>query len=346
MELPRDGSSPRQVATRYLGNRIAAAGELLVFDQIEIVNNVALRSDLYAVAADGGAVRRITEHARAADPDVSPDGLTIVCTIQSADRRALATMPLPASGELATPAMLVSDEATHYWSPRWSPDGRWIAAERRRVGGPSEIVVVNAGTRETRTLVSSTDARNVTPFWLSNRTIVFASDRNGEPFGIYAADVATGATRKLTGAGISAQSPVVSADGRELVFVGYTADGYDLFSLPMASVVWTDVPAAAAAGARPPVAPPDAIPAVPDTPYRPWRTLAPQFWAPVIESDSGETTAGAATGGLDALGRHGYATTVTWAATRITSRLVGRLHVQSMVAHAVCQHVRRYGSVA
>ena len=36
MELPRGGSSPRQVATRYLGNRIAAAGELLVFDQIEI----------------------------------------------------------------------------------------------------------------------------------------------------------------------------------------------------------------------------------------------------------------------------------------------------------------------
>ena len=315
MELPRDGSSPRQVATQYLGNRIAAAGELLVFDQIEVVNNVALRSDLYAVDADGGPVRRITDHARAADPDVSPDGLTIVCTIQSADRRALATMPMPGSGKLATPGILLSDESAHYWSPRWSPDGQSIAAERRRVGGPSEIVIVNAVTREARTLVSSADARNVTPFWLSNRTILFASDRHGEPFGIYAADVATGATRKLTGAGISAQSPVVSADGRELVFVGYTADGYDLFSLPMASAVWTDVPGAAA-GAQPTAVPPGPISAVPDTPYRPWRTLAPQFWTPVIESDSGETSAGAATGGMDALGRHAYGTTVTWTATR------------------------------
>jgi hypothetical protein len=316
MELPRDGSPPRQVASRYLGNRVATAGELLVFDQIEIVNNVALQSDLYTVADNGGPVRRLTEHARAADPDVSPDGRTIVCTIQSADRRALATMSWPGSGELGKPDVLLADESTHYASPRWSPDGQSIAAERRRVGGPSEIVIVNAVTRQPRTLVSSNDARNVTPFWLSSRTILFASDRNGEPFGIYAADIATGATRKLTGAGISAQSPVVSPDGRDIVFVGYTADGSDLFSLPLASAVWTDV-ADATASARAPATPPVVSATVADTVYRPWRTLAPQFWTPVIESDKGEVSAGAATAGVDALGRHAYWTTLAWAPTRL-----------------------------
>jgi Tol biopolymer transport system component len=316
MELPRDGSPPRQVATRYLGNRIATAGELLVFDQIEIVNNVALQSDLYAVADNGGPVRRLTGHARAADPDVSPDGRTIVCTIQSTDRRALATMSLPGSGELGKPDVLLADEWTHYASPRWSPDGQSIAAERRGVGGPSEIVVVDVVTRQARTLVSSTDARNVTPFWLSNRTILFASDRNGEPFGIYAADIATGATRKLGGAGISAQSPVVSPDGRDLVFVGYTADGYDLFSVPLASAVWTDV-AGATGSARVPATQPTVSSTVADTAYRPWRTLAPQFWVPVIESNNGDVSAGAATAGMDALGRHAYGTTLVWTATRL-----------------------------
>jgi hypothetical protein len=317
MELPRDGSPPRQVATRYLGNRVATAGEILVFDQMEIVNNVALQSDLYAVADNGGPVRRLTEHARAADPDVSPDGRTIVCTIQSADRRALATMSWPGSGVFGKPDVLLAEESTHYASPRWSPDGQSIAAERRRVGGPSEIVVVNAVTRQARTLVSSTDARNVTPFWLSNRTILFASDRNGEPFGIYAADVATGATRKLAGAGISAQSPVVSPDGRDLVFVGYTADGYDLFSLPLSSAVWTEVAGAPASAPPPAILPAVAGATVTDTVYRPWRTLAPQYWAPVIESNNGETSAGAATAGTDALGRHTYGTTIVWAATRL-----------------------------
>jgi hypothetical protein len=84
MELPDDGAPPRHVADRYLGNRVAAAGGLLVFDQIEYVNHVGLQSDLYAVAADGGRARRLTEQARAADPDISPDGRTVACTLQSA----------------------------------------------------------------------------------------------------------------------------------------------------------------------------------------------------------------------------------------------------------------------
>ena len=317
MELPRDGSAPLEIASRYLGNRVAAAGGALVFDQMEVVRNVALQSDLYVVGENGGPVRRLTEHARAADPDVSPDGRTVVCTVQSADRRVLATLSLPVPGELARPVLLLADESTDYSSPRWSPDGRSVAVERRRLGGPSEIVVVDVASARARTIVSSTDARNVTPFWWSDAAILFASDRDGEPFGIYAADVTTGATRKLRGAGISAQSPVVSPDGRELVFVGYSADGYDLFSLPLASAVWTDVPAAAQGTPTRPSAPPVAPSKVADTAYRPWRTLVPQFWMPAIVSDAGEISAGATTEGGDALGRHGYAGTLTWAATRL-----------------------------
>lgn len=311
MELPRDGSAPQKVASRYLGSRIAPAGGILVFDQMEVVNNVGLQSDLHAVSEDGGPVRRLTDRARAADPDVSPDGRTIVCTVQSADRRALATMLLPRAGETATPDSLLAEEFTDYASPRWSPDGQSIAAERRRVGGPSEIVVIDVATRQVRAIVSSTGARNVTPFWISSGTILFASDREGQPFGIYAADVVTGAMRRLAGTGLSAQSPVVSPDGRELTFVAYTADGYDLFSLPLASASWTDVPVI-----REPPQPRLSSPAgppLPDAPYRPWPTLRPQFWTPVIESGGGELSAGAATVASDALGRHAYATTITWA---------------------------------
>src|SRR4029077_3901615 len=114
------------------------------------------------------------------------------------------------------------------------PDGRSIAAERRRLGGPSEIVVVDVASRAVRTLVASRDARNVTPFWMpDSRALLFASDRNGEPFGIYSVASSGGPLRRLEGTGAGAQSPVVSPDGREIVFVGYTAAGYELFSLPL-----------------------------------------------------------------------------------------------------------------
>jgi Tol biopolymer transport system component len=315
MVLERNGGAPRRVADRYLGSRIAVAGDLLVFDQFEFVHNVALQSDLYAVAQAGGPVHRLTERARAADPDVAPDRRSIVCTVQSADRRALATMPLPGPGEIGTPTSLLADEWTDYSSPRWSPDGRSIVAARLRVGGPSEIVVVNAVTRETRTIVSSTGARNVTPSWWSNQTVLFSSDRNGEPFGIYAVELATGAIRKLGGVSVSAQSPLVSPDGRELVFVGYTADGHDLFSLPLASAVWTEVVETASRPVSRGLAA-GAATATADTGYRPWRTLVPKFWTPIVESDNGEASAGAATAGMDALGRHAYAAALSWTTAR------------------------------
>lgn len=318
MELPRDGSAPRQIATKFLGGRISASGGALVFDQVEVVHNVGLQSDLYVVQQEGGRARRLTVGARAADPDVSPDGRTIVCTVQSADRRGLATMPFSAVGSAAAPAPLVSEPSTDFSSPRWSPDGRSIVAERRQLEGPSEIVIVDAATGHARTIVSSAAARNVSPVWLPDgKTVLFASDRNGAPFEIYRADVATGVTRKLTGAGPSAQSPEVSADGRELVFVGYTFEGYDLFSLPLSSAEWKGVPPEPAGSVRSAPVAAGAGAELAEGAYRPWRTLAPQFWVPVVESDHGEVVAGAGTAGADALGRHGYAATVGWSASRL-----------------------------
>ena len=315
MELSAVGGTPRRVVDRYLGNRIGAATDRLVFDQIEYVSNVALRSDLFAVAEDGGPVQRLTRNARAADPDVSPDGRTIVCTLQSADGRSLATMPMPAPGHAGIPTVFADDAGTDYSSPRWSPDGRSIVAERRRVGGPSELVLVNMTTRETRPLVSSNDGRNVTPSWSGNNTILFSSDRNGEAFQIYSVDIATGALRKLEGAGRSAQSPLVTPDGRDVVFVGSTADGFDLFSLPLGSAVWTNVTKEGSRQVPPPVTP-AAAPSIADSSYRPWRTLAPQFWTPIVESDSEEASVGAAIAGSDALGRHAYGAAAAWPTTK------------------------------
>jgi hypothetical protein len=317
MELGRKGSTPREVTTNYLGRQIAASSGLLVFDQVEVVNQVGLQSDLYTVSQNGGRARRLTSGARAGDPDVSPDGRTIVCTVQSADRRALATLAL-APGRAAQPAVLISEASTDFSSPRWSPDGRAIAVERRVLGGPSEIVVVDRATGQARAIASSPDGRNVTPFWLADgKTVLFASDRGGAAFAIYAVDVATGQTRRLNGTGIGAQSPALSPDGRELVFVGYTIEGFDLFSLPMETATWTDVPAAVTIPAPVATAAAGGDPNLPADPYRPWRTLRPQFWTPIVESDNGEVTAGATTAGADALGRHAYGGAVSWSVSRM-----------------------------
>jgi hypothetical protein len=309
---PAQSGTPVTVTNRYLGSRIGFAGDEVVFDQQEVVAQVGLQSDLYAVNRTTGDVRRLTRDARAADPDVSPDGRTIVCTVQRDEERVLATLVMPTRGTLAEPAVLIDDPKSNWAAPRWSPDGKTIVAERRNVGGPSEIVLIDMASRRMRTLVSSAAGRTVSPSWMADgRRVLFAyGDHSG--FELRAVDIASGAVTRLPGTG-PAHTPAPSPDGRTLAFVGYSANGFDLFEVPLTDATWS--PAAAEAAPAAPAAAP-AAPAVQDRAYAPWSTLLPRFWVPTLESDADEIVVGAATGGYDALGRHAYGIEGGWSSER------------------------------
>jgi Tol biopolymer transport system component len=319
----RDTTTSRKIADRFLGTRVAFAGTEIVFDQVEIENQVGLQSDLYAIRSDGGSLRRLTRGARAADPDVSPDGRVIVCTIQRADRRELATLPVSVGAALAAyPAPLVSEPGVQFTSPRWSPDGLSIAVERVSTARRAEIVLVDPATgRVVRTAASSNGSRSIEPAWMPDGRLLFSSDRGGDGFRIFVTDVATRATWRLEDTGANASSPEPSRDGQSLVFVGYTADGYDLFSLPIASARWTPVEVGdvaspdSSSGARGVETAPLPASAIAKS-YSPLRTIAPRFWTPTIESDEGELVVGAASGSADALGRHAYVAEAGWASGR------------------------------
>ncbi len=300
--------------TRYLGRQIAAAGSRLIFDEIEVVNQVGLQSDLYAVNRDGGAKTRLTRGARAADPDVSPDGTTIVCTLQRADRRELATLRVTAGGD--DPVTLISEAGVSFSSPRWSPDGRWIAAER----GTDEIVLIDPVAKQVRgPIAASPDGRAVMPEWMPDGHLMFASDREGRGFRIYRTDPETSETWRLEGTGPDARSPDVSPDGRSLVFVGYTVDGYDLFLLPMDSATWSRANQEVLRAEPPERRSSEAASPASSTGsrrYSPWRTIAPRYWTPTAETDGDELVIGAATASNDALGRHVYVVEAGWTAQR------------------------------
>ena len=319
MELPRfdpavpgGAAEPRLVATRYLGGAIAVTAERLIIDELELVQNVALQSDLYMLDPQTGRRVRLTREARAGDPDVSPDGTTIVCTIQMADRRALATMPIGGSTGATAPRLLVSETGLEFAAPRWSPDGRSVAAERRTLGGPAEIVLVDVASKQVRTLAALPGGRSGSPAWMPDGAhVLFAAAVGTDPFRIHQVNVSTGAVSRLEGTGRSAQAPDISADGARVVFVGNTAEGYDLFTLSLDDARWTPVetgtPSAKATTPEQSLSPAHAV-----RPYSPLPTLAPTFWTPTFESDADELVIGAATGSADALGRHAYGVEVGW----------------------------------
>ena len=315
MEAGGASSEPRHVAKRFLGNRIAIAGDMLVVDEIDLVESVASQSDLYFVDPRTGRRTRLTSDARALDPDVSAGSRMLACVVQMSDRRALATFPLPRPGQLATPEIVVDEPGTSFSSPRWSPDGRLIAAERRIAGGAAEIVIVDPRDRSIRVAARLPGGRSASPVWTPDGTrIIFSAAVDSQPFRLYAVEIATDVISVLEGTGPSAQSPDISADGADLVFVGYTPDGYDLFRMKLAGNLWVRYdgqgPALIALARKPDTT---NQPAMDAGSYRPWPTLLPRFWTPTVESDSDELVIGAATGSFDALGRHAYGVEGGWA---------------------------------
>jgi hypothetical protein len=314
-----DGSAPSRLADRYLGTTTGVARDVLYFDQMERHRNSGVHGDLHAFTRSTGQVRAVTSGARLRDPDVSPDGTTIVCVQERPGQRDLVLVRPTASAKATAVSVLLSETDTQFNAPRWSPDGRSIAVERHCLGSMPEVIVVDVATKAVRVVASDAHARIVTPAWRPDGTaIVAAVAPHDETFNLHEFAIDGSGTRQLTHTTGGATWPDVSPDGRMLVFVGYTPDGYDVFSMPYPasgdespSHPRADIEQGASPiGTRQAAAPDGGTLAT--APYEPLSTLAPTSWMPVIEGGSNRWRLGASVSGYDVLGYHGYAATATW----------------------------------
>ncbi len=291
---------------------------------------------MYALDRTSGRIRQLTHEARLIDPDISPDGATVVCAQDAPGRRDLVLVHLAPPIAVAsfgstrsvgsglgrtresTPRIdvLLSEPETQFNAPRWSPDGRSIAVERHRPGRLPEVVVVDASTRAVTQVASGARARVVTPAWRPDgAAIVVASAIEDGPFNLYEFSLAGGAVRQLTHLTGGATWPDVSRDGRTIAFAGYTADGFDVFTTPYRDAASMTTASISQFDQSPqPDAPfADRAIAIPASrPYSPWATLAPTSWSPVVSTDTNSVRAGVGVSGYDALQYHAYALSATW----------------------------------
>ena len=167
------------------------------------IRQEASGSALYRVSALGGASQRVL--ADAMEADVSADGVRIafVRTRVSPTGR---IQELRVEGGDGTGERLVDTvETLLVRSPRWSPDGKWIATARGQLGAgsPWAVVLVNPVTAEKRVLPApgglgefsnvawTRDGRSLV-YGHRDQAIVPAS-----PGAYYLQDVATGALREI-----------------------------------------------------------------------------------------------------------------------------------------------------
>jgi Tol biopolymer transport system component/DNA-binding winged helix-turn-helix (wHTH) protein len=114
----------------------------------------------------------------------------------------------------------------HSGTPRWSPDGRWIAFDAR-VEDHAHIYVVDAEGRNLHAITHG-DSDNVVPSWSRDgRFIYYASPRTGSRQ-IWKHSVENGSEGQLTEHG--GFDPFESYDGRTIYYSKYDEPG--IFSMP------------------------------------------------------------------------------------------------------------------
>lgn len=288
-------------------NTVLPNGALL-FSQLEYNSPYTLRSDLY-VSGPGRGTRRLTRGARLALPDARADGrIVAVQTIPAGTRVALVS----ADGKVITP--ITNGGMDEQWSePRWSPDGNHIAAVRWTRGGTNEVVVLDTTGNIVQTLVRERTV-NATPSWSPDgKHVYFSSDRGGitnlyrAPFrGAFADTQMMPGVERVSDAKTGLFEPQLSPNGSQLAASVFKADGYHVGIAPLASARPESAPAIETVAPRNP--PPITQHLAPSSKYSPFRSLAPTYWIPYLESalDSNSVRYGAFTSGSDIVGRHAY----------------------------------------
>jgi hypothetical protein len=271
----------------------------------EIVHEYRIYDDLYRVDLDSGHRRRVTRGERASDPDVAADG-----TLAYVRHTGGGTMALVRRRPGAEPEVLYAHRGAEVYHPALGPDGR-VAFELHE-GGRRDIAVWQDGRVER---VTDDDNLDTGPSWTPDgRYLLFASDRGGV-FNLYAWEIATGTLRQVTNVETGALDPDVSPDGRTIVFIGYSRDGFDVASVPFDPPSWLDpLPADPPRPFTPaPTAAEAALPdPIPSRPYSAWPTVAPSLWFPVFAADGAGPILGALTVGTDVLQRHLYTAEGWW----------------------------------
>ena len=189
-------------------------------------------SDLYTYHIASKKEQRLTHKMRAAEPQWSPDGRTIVCVVNQDGTHRLVTMNADGGNmrEIRKPV-----SGVQLYSPQYSPDGSRILFGIFEKG-TRDIASIAADGSDFRYEVRTTNDERDARWTPDGAGIVFASDRTGI-FNIYRQD-RSGEFVQLTNVVGGAFMPDLARDGT-LVYSEYTADGYRAMTVPGGTPVAT-----------------------------------------------------------------------------------------------------------
>ncbi|MEC9464575.1 MAG: BamA/TamA family outer membrane protein, partial [Myxococcota bacterium] len=338
--VERSGQDDRYLVLQTFSPRFSFTpdGENFYFSQNAINERFNDYSDLYRydLATNKTIQLRYVnspkESLRARDPGVSSDGKRLVFVRNKLHQSWVETVNFVEKSAdcktvcLSAPKVLIPAHGDmQHASPRFSPDGRWVALSSWFPGGHRDIIIVDSMTGAIHHRVTNDRALDGNPTWSPDgRYLLFDSDRDGI-FNIYAYDLEERTHFRVTRVVGGAFQPDVAPSGDGLLFRNASGIGFDIHEMSFDPQSWTVEayqPDPSAAG--------DVIatdgkivsltrreePAVTlrdterERAYSPWPTLLPfqDNWVmfPMVYTLNGDPTLALSTFGQDVLGEHGY----------------------------------------
>jgi serine/threonine protein kinase len=200
-------------------------------NEIVFQNN---RAGLWRVSADSNAPAR--------ELPLDVDGVTLAAISprggRLAARRTFADIniwrfPISGPGKAGEPAVLIaSTRIDRVMEDSYSPDGRKIAIESSRSGGPTAVWVMNADGGNPTMLFRNPGHVSGSPTWSPDaRRIAFDSRTHGNPE-IYSISAEGGAARRLTNHPADDVLPYWSNDGQSIYFASNRSGSFQIYKIP------------------------------------------------------------------------------------------------------------------
>jgi hypothetical protein len=211
---------------RSFGNPrfIDSAGTQLLLESWSMRRDGTQRPDLATWNATTGAVRFVTDGAAVQDADPSPDGskaAAIRCVAGVCDL-VLVTL---ATGTVTT--LAAGSPVTVFNHPRWSPDGRHIAASVQQADGLWRLAVVDVDDGALRIVTPDDDVnRHSASFDATGAQLVYVSEADGIP-NVETLRLSDGTRTQRTRVAGSVYEPVPLPNDGVMFLVEY-AGGMDL----------------------------------------------------------------------------------------------------------------------